>query len=272
MNTFIYILLAVLGFGLIIGFHEFGHYIWAKMTGVTVTKFHIGFGPYLWRYIGKDDVEYSLRLIPFGGCCSLLYEDAKDEYELKARGSFGAASTWKKFMITAGGCLNNFILGFLILVIIYMIQGVSLTNAVVGAATLVYTIIQLLVQIIAGLVTGDIALSNLGGTVSCVQFMVEESAALGTSFMTGFLTMAIMIAFMSINVGFVNLLPIPAMDGSRLWFIAINGILKFFKTRIPAGFELKYNTVGLKLLLVSIGILTVKDIAGIITAYILPMI
>ncbi len=68
------ILLALLVLGIVIFVHEFGHFIVAKANGVTVVEFSIGFGPKLIHF-KKGETEYCLKLIPFGGACTMLGDD-----------------------------------------------------------------------------------------------------------------------------------------------------------------------------------------------------
>lgn len=66
----VYILIAILIFGVLIAVHEFGHFLAAKACGVRVNEFSIGMGPQLFHKT-KGDTEYSLRLLPIGGYCAM---------------------------------------------------------------------------------------------------------------------------------------------------------------------------------------------------------
>ena len=66
----LYIIIAILMFGVLIAVHEFGHFITAKLLGVRVNEFSIGMGPKLWGR-QKGETAYSLRLLPIGGYCAL---------------------------------------------------------------------------------------------------------------------------------------------------------------------------------------------------------
>ena len=70
MQHIITILIAILIFGLIIGIHEFGHFIVAKLNHIQVNQFAIGMGPKLIHF-QKGETEYSLRLFPIGGFCAM---------------------------------------------------------------------------------------------------------------------------------------------------------------------------------------------------------
>ena len=72
------LLAAVLVFGLIILFHEFGHFLFAKLGGICVLEFSLGMGPRLISF-KRGDTRYSLKLLPFGGSCMMLGEDEDPE-------------------------------------------------------------------------------------------------------------------------------------------------------------------------------------------------
>ena len=71
MSTILYILVAVVIFGVLIAVHELGHFLAAKSCGVTVNEFSIGMGPKLWQK-EKGETLYTLRAIPCGGFCHVL--------------------------------------------------------------------------------------------------------------------------------------------------------------------------------------------------------
>ena len=72
----LYVLLAILLFGILIFIHELGHYIFARIFGVTVNEFSIGMGPKLISVKSKKTgIAYSLRLLPIGGFVSMAGED-----------------------------------------------------------------------------------------------------------------------------------------------------------------------------------------------------
>ena len=73
MSTFVYILVAVLVFGVLIAVHELGHFLAAKACGVRVNEFSIGMGPAIFKK-KKGDTLYSLRCLPFGGFCAMERE------------------------------------------------------------------------------------------------------------------------------------------------------------------------------------------------------
>lgn len=65
-----YIIIAILLFGILIAAHEWGHFIAARLCGVTVNEFSLGMGPVLWKKMGKKGTQFSIRALPIGGFCA----------------------------------------------------------------------------------------------------------------------------------------------------------------------------------------------------------
>ena len=104
--------LAILFFELIIVVHEFGHFITAKLNGICVNEFAIGMGPKLFSFT-KGETQYSFRLVPFGGYCTMEGEDE----ESKSNRSFSSKKVWQRMLVIIAGAVMNLILGFLIILI-----------------------------------------------------------------------------------------------------------------------------------------------------------
>lgn len=123
----LYILIAILMFGLLIAVHELGHFVSAKLLGVRVNEFAIGMGPAIWRK-QKGETLYALRAFPIGGFCAMEGEDdASDDPR-----AFGNKAGWKKFIILVAGSLMNFLAGLLILALLAA-QNTSIVVPVVGS-------------------------------------------------------------------------------------------------------------------------------------------
>ena len=122
MARFLYILLAVLLFGVLIAIHEFGHFFTAKLLGVKVNEFAIGMGPLLWSR-QKGETLYSLRALPIGGYCAMEGEDE----DTGDPGAFSRQAGWKKIVILCAGAFMNFLLGLVISVVLFL--GVSQVRA-----------------------------------------------------------------------------------------------------------------------------------------------
>lgn len=108
------IIWAVVLFGVLIFFHELGHFILAKLVGVKVLKFSLGFGP---KIIGKQigETEYLISAIPLGGYVKPLGEEPGEEIaeEDKPR-AFNNQPVWKRVAIVVAGPVFNLVLAFLI--------------------------------------------------------------------------------------------------------------------------------------------------------------
>lgn len=102
------ILVAILFFGLIIGIHELGHFLSAKLFKVKVNEFSLGMGPAIFKK-KKGDTQYSLRCLPIGGFVSMEGEDEESEDE----NAFCKKKWWKKLIIVAAGAIMNLILGLI---------------------------------------------------------------------------------------------------------------------------------------------------------------
>ncbi|MBU4310634.1 site-2 protease family protein, partial [bacterium] len=113
------ILAVVFTFGILILFHEFGHFLACKKIGVRVEKFSLGLGP---KLIGfkKRETEYCLSAIPLGGYVKLAGEDPHEKLKGK-RWEFLSRSTGARFFIIIAGPLANFVLAFLLFFLIFAI-------------------------------------------------------------------------------------------------------------------------------------------------------
>ena len=114
MTKLIYIIIAIVIFGLLIAIHELGHFLVAKACGVKVLEFSIGMGPQLWHKEGKE-TQYSLRLFPIGGFCAMEGEDGESDDPR----AFGNTARWKKFLVLIAGSASNFIAGMLLILCLF---------------------------------------------------------------------------------------------------------------------------------------------------------
>ncbi|HBA64218.1 MAG TPA: RIP metalloprotease RseP [Lachnospiraceae bacterium] len=107
------IVLALLLFGCIVMFHELGHFLLAKKNGIRVSEFAVGMGPTLF-HTEKNGTTYSLKLLPIGGFCAMGEDDPDDMSE----GSFNSKSVWARISVIAAGPLFNFMMAFILAVIL----------------------------------------------------------------------------------------------------------------------------------------------------------
>lgn len=123
--TILYILVAILLLGILVTVHEFGHFIAARMTGIEVMEFAIGFGPKLFGWTGKKGTAFSLRLIPMGGYCAFYGEDDAEGQHIDDPRSYNRQSVWKRMFSVLMGPAMNFILAFVVVVAFYWIGGIT---------------------------------------------------------------------------------------------------------------------------------------------------
>lgn len=125
----IYILAAVLIFGILVAVHELGHFLAAKLCGVRVNEFSIGMGPAVWSR-KRGETQYSLRALPIGGFCAMEGED-EDTGDTR---SFVRQGFWRKVLILVAGAGMNFLAGFLILMCLYAGAAVFYTDQITDLA------------------------------------------------------------------------------------------------------------------------------------------
>ncbi len=106
-------LVAVLLFLTLILIHEFGHFISAKLLGVRVNEFAVGFGPTVFKKQGKETL-YSFNAIPLGGFCAMEGEDEESGDDR----AFCNKKPWKRFIIVVMGAVFNLLLGLVIVAVI----------------------------------------------------------------------------------------------------------------------------------------------------------
>ncbi len=111
----LYVLLAIGIFSALIMIHEFGHYLTARLCGVTVHEFALGMGPQIFSRVSKKSgIRYSLRLFLIGGYVSMDGEDGESENP----NAFCNKSVWKRILIVVAGAGMNILLGFIAMFIL----------------------------------------------------------------------------------------------------------------------------------------------------------
>lgn len=100
----------IVSLGVLVTFHEFGHYWVARRCGVRVLRFSVGFGKPLWMRRGKDGTEYAIAAIPLGGYVKMLDEREVEVPEDEAGEAFNRQSVWKRIAIVVAGPLANLVL------------------------------------------------------------------------------------------------------------------------------------------------------------------
>lgn len=346
MSVILNIILFILILGVIVFIHEFGHFTFAKLTGVYVYEFSIGMGPKLWSKKGKE-TEYSLRAIPIGGFCQMAGEDMEDDdlKKIPKDKRLQSKSVWQRFLIMFFGAGNNFISAVLILFFLALIWGGSsmtpkitevtkdypaqkagiqagdivkeinghkiktsddislylaiadpkekstfvvekgngyevtykfkakkvkekdevsyvygigmkqektkgFVNAIKYTVKKTGSIFKQMGVTVGYLFTGGISLNQLSGPVGIYSVVGESSKA-------GVANILYLVAFLSINVGFINLLPLPAFDGGHILFLVIEAIKG---SPVKPEVEEKIHGIGMLLLLLLMVVITINDI------------
>lgn len=334
----------VLVFGFLVTFHEFGHYLLAKLNGVRVLEFNVGFGaPLIQKTWGET--TYGIRSIPLGGYVRLA---GMDDGETGPR-SFTKKPVWRRLTIIVAGSFANLILPIAIFFVIYMIQSggpVLVQELVLGAPAQragvqvgdqlvainghpVNSVYDLRDQVNASggnpvvlkfgpprkpayniaidpIRQGDrwlIGVSPSGGAIDPVHGIGDAAhqdwqfigATLGGFAMllsgaipgglggscgpsgpigivrataeaasAGWLNLLFFAAFLSVNLGILNLLPLPALDGGRLAFLVIEGVRR---RPIDPLKEQRVHYAGLIVLLAFVVFVSYNDIVRLGTPF-----
>jgi len=184
MQTFWYILLAILGLSVLVITHELGHYLMGKWLGFTITEFSVGLGPKIFGIKGKE-TEFTLRALPIGGSCRFFGEDGKDEDDKDKKHPeafedeadepkpeekpkapdprlFSAKPAWKRFLVVLAGPLMN-ILTCVLLCFVMLVGSGVLKEQSTEELLIVDTVLENGPAEKAGIQPGDILLS-LDGT------------------------------------------------------------------------------------------------------------
>lgn len=118
-------IVTILMFLIMVSLHEFGHFITAKLMNFKILEYAIGFGPCIWKS-KKSEIQYSLRIIPFGGYCKF---EGEDDVSDDPR-AFSNQAVWKRIIVVAAGGIFNIILGFLLFIVIISQTSPMVTNKV----------------------------------------------------------------------------------------------------------------------------------------------
>ena len=327
------IISSIIIFLLVILIHEFGHFIVAKMNGVSVLEFSIGMGPKLFQRESNGTL-YSLRVLPVGGYCQLEGEDEEND----SPNSLNNQSPLVRLKVILAGAIMNFILAFILLILLmsvsrvstevsgvikdspayssglqtgdqivsingenvrdgeellkrikesqgdlnigvirdsqsknikitprlennvrkigvnfqeeYDIKNFSLIKGFKKGLITFLNLTGMLYKFLGMLITGQLGLGGVSGPVGVVK-------EIGNAAKTGVANLIFLLAYININLGVFNLLPIPALDGGRAIFILIEMI---FGKKISQEKEGYIHMVGLILLLALIAIVTIKDV------------
>lgn len=285
---FLSILVFLLLFSVLIVVHEFGHFYVARKSGVQVEEFALGMGKKLWS-TKKDGVEYRLNAIPFGGYVRMLgEEEASNDPK-----SFNKAKLWKRMAITLAGVFMNFVLAIALLTILFSVgtkpiiitqdefdaavaSGVvtlsepdengkqSITNiqeiqkdfpasfgfAVTESGRISKAIVKRVGQLPIEIIEKKRIPEDMAGPLGIAE-------ATHKILPQGFNAILKLLALLSLSLGVMNLLPIPALDGGRFLFQLVE-LITFRKP--PEKWENAVHLAGFILLMGLMLVITWNDI------------
>ncbi len=325
-------IVAIFVFGLLVFFHELGHFGVAKYVGIKVHEFAIGMGPKV-LHRQKEETVYSIRAFPIGGFVRMEGEDESSE----TKDSFSQKTVGQRISVILAGPVMNFILGFLCFFMIFLAIGVPSTQisqvmpdspaASVGLQaddrvkriqgeeikswdhlvdrisaaedqtitvevirdnqTLIFDLSpevdaetgRAMIGIVPGsevsvtgafvnsyyqsrfifteifnflqqLIRGQADTANVAGPVGIISLVGQASRS-------GWIDVVGLAGLISINLGIMNLLPIPALDGSRIIFLLLEAIRG---KPVDPEKEALVHMVGITLLMMLMIVITYKDI------------
>lgn len=233
MEVFIMATQCVLGLSLLIGLHELGHMLAAKAFGMRVEKYAIGFPPKIWsKKIGGT--EYSIGAFLLGGFVKIsgMVDESLDTNAMKSEPQpweFRAKPAWQRLIVMLGGIIVNTITAVMIFTAIVYINGYnppqsesskeshvnkvypSIGESFVKGVSMTGSIVAIQVQFMKKAFSGDIDSSD------------AFSSPIGLAEVYGgswdWLRFWVITAALSMVLAFMNILPIPPLDGGRVLFI-----------------------------------------------------
>ena len=142
VNGVYYIVPFIVLLGLLVFVHEFGHFLIARLSGVQVTDFSIGFGKQLWGFTDKHNTKWKICAIPLGGYCQFLgdadaasagsSEEVKELSEEDKKKAFPFQNPWKKLAIVLGGPGFNYLFAIIVFTLMFAFLGKFSFPPVVG--------------------------------------------------------------------------------------------------------------------------------------------
>jgi regulator of sigma E protease len=238
-------------FTIVVLVHELGHFIAARKAGVKVYEFSIGFpfSPRMFTLFRHKETEFTLRLLPLGGFVSFSKdgnEDAKELFE---------ASYFKRALIMSAGSLFNITFAFLIFIPVFIMgKHLPFIDTILLSAKTLWAILSGTVFFLSNLFSGGGSMEGLAGPIG-IASMAGQAAS------KGFLNLMYFIGILSMSLGIMNLIPLPALDGGQLFMLLIESIRK--KPLSLRTYQI-VNILGLSLFIILTVLVTYKDIVRLI--------
>jgi len=122
----------VIALGALVIVHEYGHYLVARLIGIKVLRFSIGFGPALWKKrFGRDETEWVVAAVPLGGYVRMLDEREGEVAPHELDRAFNRQNVWRRCAVVGAGPLANFLFAILLYWLLFM-HGVQEARPVVA--------------------------------------------------------------------------------------------------------------------------------------------
>lgn len=193
----IYYVIALMIIGFLIFIHELGHFIAARIAGIPVAVFSIGFGTSLYSF-KKNGTEYRFSLVPLGGYVLPAIEDGDDFFRIPV---------YKRVLFSLGGPFANLILAIILFAAMNSVStGITFFTVLIQPVIQTFTILGGMISSLAGVLTNTENLSGVIGIVSIGSKLVENGILKALNFTV----------LLSINLALINLLPVPALDGGKV--------------------------------------------------------
>ncbi len=228
--------------------HELGHFFAARRCGLVVGEFAIGFpfSPRIITLFRHRETEFTIRLLPIGGFVGFSGGDEP--------GGFGALSSHQKLFVIAAGPVFNLLFAAILFPFYFMFhEGTALSAAVAKSASLIQTAFTATGQFLFHLVSTG-SLDGLSGPVGIASMA-------GAAALAGVWSVIYFVAVLSLSLGIMNFLPLPALDGGQIVMIAaerLKGSPFSERTLVLV------NYTGMALLLLLSVAVTVKDVAALL--------
>lgn len=238
-------------FTIIVLVHEFGHFLAARKSGVKVYEFSVGFpfSPRMITLFRHKETAFTVRLLPLGGFVSFSQEGCEDDTEL-----FMASHTKRAFILSAGS-LFNILFAFVIFMPVFIVgKHLAPIDALLISAQTGWEILSGTVLFISNAFTGH-------GTMEGVSGPVGIAVMAGKATSKGLLTLCYFTGVLSLSIGIMNLLPLPALDGGHLVMLLLETIRR--KPVSPKLYQVA-TVVGLVLFLAFTVAVTYRDVVKLI--------
>jgi regulator of sigma E protease len=234
-------------FTVIVCVHEYGHFMAARLGGIRVYEFSIGFpfSPRIATLFHHKETAFTLRLLPLGGFVRFSSEDESAATDLES------TCPWKRAFVLAAGSLSN----MLCAVVLFFLAHWIVQRC--GPATALFMSIETAGTILSGTVLLCVELITGQGGAQAVSGPVGIATAAGEAAAKGAVSLVFFTGVLNMSLGIVNLLPLPALDGGHLMVLIYEWLVgKPLDRRVYA----MMTTIGLVLFLAVTVIITIKDI------------